>query len=52
MMNFIIVVVLCVTVGVAISYIVKEKKRGVRCIGCPSAGTCQKRSCGCYSENR
>lgn len=24
----------------AIAYIRKEKKRGVRCVGCPDGGTC------------
>jgi len=50
MADIIIGIVLLIVVGVAIAYIVKEKKRGVKCIGCPSAGTCQKRNCGCHSD--
>lgn len=53
-----IIVVLAVIVGAAIVYIVKEKKRGVKCIGCPAAATCASRnhtdsgcSCGCQSES-
>ena len=40
MTNFIVILIVTVIVGVAIAYIVKEKKRGVKCIGCPAAGTC------------
>ena len=50
MADMIIVVILLVVVGAAIAYIVKEKKRGVKCIGCPSAGACHKRNCGCHSD--
>lgn len=31
----------------AIAYIRKEKKRGVRCVGCPSGGTCGGNCSGC-----
>ena len=38
----------------AISYIVKQKKKGVKCIGCPYAGECaakaQGHDCGCPSD--
>ena len=50
MADIIILASLLIVVGLAIAYIVKEKKRGVKCIGCPSAGTCHKRSCGCHSD--
>ena len=32
--------ILIVVVGAAISYIVKAKKKGIKCIGCPAAGQC------------
>lgn len=38
--NFIVVAILVLVVGAAITYIVKEKKKGTVCIGCPHAGTC------------
>lgn len=44
--NLIIIVILVVLVGLAIFYIWKEKKKGARCIGCPSAGCCRKKECG------
>lgn len=40
--NIISVAILAVIVFFAVRYIVKEKKRGVKCIGCPLAGTCTK----------
>lgn len=52
MADFIVILVLVLTVGAAVRYIVKEKKKGVRCIGCPSAGVCahkQNGGCGCHS---
>ena len=52
MADVIIIALLLIVVRAAIVYIVKEKKRGVKCIGCPSAGTCHKRNCGCHSNAR
>ena len=55
MVDIIVIAVLLIIVGLAISYIRKEKKRGVRCIGCPAAATCPsahagKCSGGCQSN--
>lgn len=44
MENIIIVAVLSVLVGAAVFYILKEKKKGKKCIGCPYSG---KNSCHC-----
>lgn len=58
MADFIIAVILLLLVGAAVSYIVKEKKRGVKCIGCPAEGGCAHShgavsgcSCGCSGSN-
>lgn len=40
MVDLILIVILLAIVGAAVTYIIKEKKRGVKCIGCPAAGTC------------
>lgn len=40
MADFIVIVILIAIVGSAIAYIVKEKKRGVKCIGCKSGDSC------------
>jgi len=50
--------ILLVILGLAIAYIVKEKKAGAVCVGCPHAGNCASArkakesgdcSCGCHS---
>ena len=48
MVNFVLGVVIIVIVGSAIAYIRKEKKRGVRCVGCPEGSTCGG-NCNCGS---
>ncbi len=46
--DYLILAIVAICVIAAILYIRKEKKRGVKCIGCPSAGTCgQKSNGGC-----
>lgn len=49
------VVIIAILAG-AVAYIVRAKKKGVKCIGCPSSGRCGKKagendggscSCGC-----
>lgn len=55
MENFIVIAVLAFVIGCAILYIVKAKKKGVKCVGCPYADTCSKSadsgSCSCNNEN-
>ena len=53
MASFILAAVLLIIIGAAIAYIVKEKKKGTVCIGCPHAGTCASKQqgdsgCGCH----
>ena len=48
--NALIVVILILLVGTAVCYIQKEKKKGIRCIGCPSQGCCSKKECGNSKE--
>lgn len=55
MINIIVIAVLLVIVGASVSYIIKEKKRGVTCIGCPHAGTCAKKrqgGCGNHTDTK
>ncbi len=40
MESFVVLGILLIIVGAAVRYIYKEKKKGVRCIGCPAAGCC------------
>lgn len=45
MANFIAGSIVVVCLAAAITYIVKAKKKGVKCIGCPHAGQCSKHHC-------
>ncbi len=45
MTNVIVGLIVLVIVGVAVAYIVNEKKKGVKCIGCPDGAKCSG-SCG------
>ena len=42
MATLIAVIAIVVILFLAIRYIIKEKRRGVHCIGCPMAGECTK----------
>lgn len=42
MENLIVVLAVLAILAAAIVYIRKEKKKGIRCIGCPSTGQCRK----------
>ena len=46
MQNIILIIILVLVVGGASLYIHKQKKKGVKCIGCPQAGSCPKNG-GC-----
>ena len=57
MENIIIIALVAVIMGLAAWYIRKEKKRGVKCIGCPSGCSCSANGCGgncscCHSETK
>ena len=51
MEDLIVLVILVIIVVAAIFYIYQEKKKGTRCIGCPSAGCCAGKECGNLKEN-
>ena len=47
--NFILVAVLAVIIGAALAYVIKAKKSGVKCIGCPDGAKCSG-NCSCCSN--
>ena len=51
MENLLVVGILLIVVGAAVFYIWKEKKKGRKCIGCPSAGCCSNKGCDSMKEN-
>lgn len=54
MVNFIVVAIIVVAVVAALAYIIKAKKSGAKCIGCPDACSCGKKNdgsaCHCGEE--
>ncbi len=44
MENVFIVAIILLIVGGAVAYLVKAKKRGIKCVGCPDASECVKKS--------
>lgn len=47
MANIIVLAVLGLIIGSAAGYVYKEKKRGVKCIGCPDGCSCGGNCSGC-----
>ena len=57
MTDIIVVAVVAVIIALAAGYIVKAKKSGKKCIGCPDCSCCPSSesgscSCGCSSEKK
>ena len=60
MADLLILGILFLAVGAAVAYIIKAKKSGTKCIGCPSGGNCcsgkkgehTECSCGCHSTKK
>ena len=56
MTDIIIGIVVVVIIASAMAYIIKAKKSGAKCIGCPSAKQCSSKACsgcgcGCSSDD-
>ena len=45
MTDLIILGILIIIIGAASIYIVKAKRKGIKCIGCPAAGNCPSKNC-------
>ncbi len=45
--NFIIIAIVVLIVGCAAGYVIKAKKSGAKCIGCPDAKSCSGKCAGC-----
>ncbi len=44
--DILILLLIVAIVGAAIAYIVRAKKKGARCIGCPAGECCQAKNAG------
>lgn len=40
MKNALVILILIVILGIALGYIIKSRKKGSKCIGCPLGGNC------------
>ncbi len=47
MIDIIVLMIVLVLVVLAVSYLVKEQKKGTKCLGCPMAATCAKNKKNC-----
>ena len=47
MIDYIIIAVILLIIGGATAYIIKSKKSGKKCIGCPDSGSCSGKCSGC-----
>ena len=51
MENTVISIIIIAIVGIAVFYIIKEKKKGNKCIGCPDSATCpHAKNGGCLNK--
>lgn len=55
MTDLIVAGILFIIIGAAVTYIIKAKKSGAKCIGCPADGKCSGRKdghsgCGCHTD--
>ena len=41
MTDVIVIAIVVVVIGLAVGYVIKAKKRGTKCIGCPGSKSCQ-----------
>ena len=49
--DIIAIVVIALIIGGAVAYIIKAKKSGKKCIGCPDSDSCGKNGTGCNGCN-
>lgn len=43
--NIVVIGIIVILLAIAIVFLIKEKKKGTKCIGCPSSEYCNKKSC-------
>ena len=52
MTDIIVIAAVVVIAALAAGYIIRAKRRGKKCIGCPSGGSCSGSCTGCDCEKR
>lgn len=43
--DLIVIAVVAAILGLAVWFIVRSRKKGIQCVGCPDAKTCASRGC-------
>lgn len=49
MVDIVLVLFLVLLIGGAVAYVLREKKNGAKCIGCPASGACGGK-CGRHAD--
>ena len=57
MKNLIVSIIVILIIALACIYIIRQKKKGVKCIGCPFGAECSSKSangmnCGCQIDEK
>lgn len=50
MTDIILVLIILLIAGGAVTYIYKQKKQGRKCIGCPYSKQCESKNCSCSDK--
>ena len=50
--DYIIILIVLLIIGAALFYIIRAKKKGQKCIGCPFSKTCNKNTCNKKINNK
>ncbi len=50
MSDIIVIAIVVLVVGAAVAYILRQKKQGAKCIGCPYSKECGSKSCTCSEQ--
>ena len=50
--DFLVIGIVLLIVGSALFYIIRAKRKGRKCIGCPGGNGCSGCSCGCSDKNK
>ena len=48
--DWIVIAVIALAVGGAVAYLIRAKKKGRKCVGCPYSNNCS--SCQCASQKK
>jgi hypothetical protein len=50
--EFIAIAIIALIIGGALFFVIRSKKQGKRCIGCPYSDKCKSGSCSCSNDEK